>query len=184
MARVVLLSCSISLVLIAGVASTAYLQCFARFTGDKLWDREWRMENENRLIVLFILPAALVWGPAVEELLMRLPLILLSEGWGAASILMLLASVAAFVLWHILPWFVPGFYFVPKDKRPAFNIDPRTRWGKRRISFIAAAGISLGCLAIQFESLWLCVIVHSVTNAAGLAAGFYRRWKNTQAVPV
>jgi membrane protease YdiL (CAAX protease family) len=158
-----------------GLISSIYLNVQARRL--RMYMGDVSVKKKFRHFLLYVLPAALLWSPTVEELFVRLPLIVFFDTWSLGAVIGLIASTVLFTAWHIPSWFAPGFYVPQKETRLEYNIDPYSKWGRRSLAVITTYGAILGAVAIEWQSLYVCVLLHMVMNIPGLTLGLMRSYR-------
>lgn len=164
---------------IIGVVIFIFLKIFTTILKKELNSIYWL--NRHKFMVDFFVsqPLALILAPTLEELLFRLPLLLMftsltSDAWTGIWI-----SSCAFGFIHIFGAKVTGMevmlaYMMGQTQSDDFKeetqrIALKTQGNiviKRLIAFVftTGAGVLISYFGIKYQSLWLCVGIHAAWN--------------------
>lgn len=170
-----------SILILAGIAGVTllYLKLIIKRFGDKFKSVEWHEKNEWKVIWSVGTPLAYVWGPAVEELIFRAPLIIAFSTVSSVAWYGIFASSGLFALMH---WFGKKIW-LPEILSTRENGDHRsddveteinrlhTEAGKmvmmRKVLHVVLTlplGILTGYYGIKYQSVWVAFGIHSVWN--------------------
>ena len=170
-----------SILIIGGIAiiTYAYLKWITKKFGDDLKSVSWIKENKLKISLLIGAPNAYIFAPALEELVFRVPLII---AFGELSPVAWYGIVASSILFSLLHWFgskISMFdIFVAEEngENESDNLeDESTRLSltmKKQIKLrkvlnvlcTIPVGILSGYLGIKYQSIWICVVIHSLWN--------------------
>lgn len=163
----------LSLSVIVGVAiiSTIYLQCALRTFCAGYWDRVWWIEHRALSFWCVSLPSAVLWGPTVEELASRMPLLLFfTDMKGLIANIGIIFMAILFGAAHLITSVAPGFVRIPADV---------AKHKPQDMSDVLAAvtfGLMAGVLAIGTQLLWPCVVMHVTWNGGQIVCLNYKFW--------
>lgn len=170
-----------SILIISGIAFVTflYLKLMIRRFGDKLKSVDWIEKNKLKIGLLLSSPNAYIFAPAWEELVFRAPLIIIfSELSQSAWHGILISSI----LFSLLHWFGNKITFFEiliareNNENKSDNLeDENERLGQKmkkelklrkalHVFFTFPVGIMLGYLGIKYQSVWMCVGIHSLWN--------------------
>jgi len=126
--------------------------------------QRWAKDNRKKAYFAFHLPTLLLFSPSKEELMFRVPLLVLFGSISALAWLGIIMSAMAFSLVHYSsPLNDPIFEATSK------NEDEDKKRGLRKIKRARAMislifGIMIGYLGVRYQSLWLCASIHASWN--------------------
>lgn len=159
--RFILFLPSIALVLITGFLGFLLARFQRRRLRDKLKNPDWREKNNQKLLLLFGFPVNCIWGPAVEEVVFRAPLLILFSSFTDGAKLGILISSLCFGVIH---------YLSPLKKRVYESNQKDAERRKKSWHRVAhgvmtmIAGIFFAYFAIIYQSLWVSYAVHAIWN--------------------
>lgn len=129
---------------------------------------EWRKQNYWKIFWLGIIPDVIIIGPAIEEIIFRLPLVILFNSltvmcwWGIGLMATLFATV------H---WFMQAFDNYDGEYLTSLSLQTRKpvnfKSKKMKLIRVASAfltGLGCGFFTIKFQSLWISFFVHAQWN--------------------
>lgn len=160
---------------IVALVSTIYLQVFARMWIREIYTDEGEARYSNLLLFGFLLPGMLLWSPAFEELVFRLPLLVLQQYVTLpALVFAMVVSAILFGPYHMI--MSPGFIKIPDDilqKRKARGLGDR--YLRYQVRNAVPLGMIFSVFVLASGALWTGVIVHAAWNSIVLTYWMLRR---------
>lgn len=162
-----LFSPTLYLTSLIALISTVYLHYLVAWVGPSFWDGSWIHTHPAKSTLLFVVPAALIWAPTMEELLFRLPLLLLFERMDTWAQVGVIVSSVLFGACHALFYDTcPGFVIRPVP----IVLSPREyRQMRRQIIVSTLGGLTIGTATVLSQRLWVPIVAHAIWNVSLLA---------------
>ncbi len=168
----------ITIACIAG-ATHLYLKWIVKYYGDNFKSVAWLQQNQTRVIWTVGRPLAIVYGPMVEELIFRAPLIIAFSALSATAWYGIYASSAVFALihWRGKKIFVDAVINAREEGTQQSDdvlkeVDRLSEENKRRVLiskisqvlFTFVLGVLAAYYGIKYQSIWIAVGIHAVWN--------------------
>lgn len=170
-----------SILIIGGIAiiTYVYLKWITKKLGNNLKSVSWIEKNKLKISLLISSPSVYILAPAWEELVFRAPLII---AFGELSSVAWCGIIASSILFSLLHWFgnkVSMFEIFDakengenesdnlKDESTRLSLTMRKQIKLKKILhvlFTIPIGIISGYLGVKYQSIWICVGIHSLWN--------------------
>jgi len=162
------------IVLIIGLAATAYLKIIAKKWKSQLNSIKWLKEQSLKKGLLVSLPALYIAAPFMEELICRMPLIIAFDSISGRAWLGILVSALLFSGMH---WFGEqgGVNIIEDSETDDYELEVKKfEEGHRKQVIIGRIGHVLGTLplgllagyfSIKYQSLWVAIAIHALWNS-------------------
>ena len=169
---------TIILIGIAGV-TLLYMKLVIKRFGDNFRSIEWHEKNKWRVAWTVSMPLTNVYGPAVEELIFRAPLIVMFSAMSPVAWYGIFASSGVFALLH---WFGKKIWMleilsarensdhktddVVAEMNRLYQENGRAIMVRKvlHVIFAMPLGILTGYYGIKYQSIWVAVGIHSAWN--------------------
>ena len=177
---------SIIVVLCVSLSSLAYIRYYCRKHKAELNDTLWIKDNMAKIIIHLSLPAIYIWAPFAEELMFRMPLIIIFGTLSGPAWCGIILSAAIFAASHLNNSFSASSDLekvikkAENDELPDSNFASATLCVKEdksegekkeektakiiSIFLLFAFGILEGYWAIKYQSIWPAIGAHFAYN--------------------
>lgn len=170
-----------SILIIACIAGATflYLKLVIKRFGDNFKSVEWHRENKRKVIWTVSIPLILIYGPSLEELIFRAPLIIAFSEMSSFAWYGVFASSGIFALLHWFGkkiWLPEVFSAREKNEHETDSIKEEVKRlhqkaGKEiivrkalSVVFSLLVGILAGYYGIKYQSIWVSFGIHLVWN--------------------
>lgn len=163
-----------TLAIVAGIIVFFYLYFLAikRHYGDSLNSIDWVTTNARKLFFLISLPAVCVQAPIVEELIYRLPLILILDSTSEYRWTWTIAASVLFSLVHLPDnKFLAGVKISQTKTMESDDLEAeadkiQTSLKTRIVRAVAVfpLGLLTGYFAVSTQSIWPSIAIHAIWN--------------------
>ncbi len=175
---------SFALLAVIAFALKFYFKRFDKRFEKQLKSIRWQIENKTKVSWFYSTPRTLLYAPTCEELLYRVPLLILFSELSVFAWIGIVISSFAFGLEHYKGTKITFSEILLARSFRRIEIDDDLKVSSNELSrklgwrlisarkwshvlFATVWGLLLGYLAVKFQSIWICVFAHFLANFAG-----------------